>query len=231
MVTIIPAVGFVYPSSARTLILALPAVIKPWRKWVDTSRHEWSSSRGGYWETGEREYGFTVYDGHLSIALGRVTNDSSTEQRWGWFLPWRAWRHIRRSFYGPAGEWLANEPHGHWDAQRAVVDAMPTVGFAFDDFDGEHITATTRMEEREWRLGKGKWRWLSVFRRPKINRSLDISFSSETGKRKGSWKGGTVGHSIKMLPGELHEAAFRRYCRENAMTFVGITTPNETTPS
>ena len=27
-------------------------------------------------------------------------------------------------------------------------------------------------------------------------------------------KGGTVGHSIDMLPGELHEAAFRRYCEK-----------------
>lgn len=37
--------------------------------------------------------------------------------------------------------------------------------------------------------------------------------------RKGSWKGGTIGHSIEMPPGELHADAFRRYCAEHNMTF------------
>jgi hypothetical protein len=50
---------------------------------------------------------------------------------------------------------------------------------------------------------------------------LDIRFSEETGRRKGSWKGGTLGHGIDMLPGELHEAAFRRYCATHEMEFVG----------
>ena len=48
----------------------------------------------------------------------------------------------------------------------------------------------------------------------KIRRSLDLEFSGETGPEKGSWKGGTVGTGIEMLPGELHEAAFRRYCQK-----------------
>lgn len=50
--------------------------------------------------------------------------------------------------------------------------------------------------------------------------TLDLEFSSEVGRRKGSWKGGTLGHGIEMLPGELHEAAFRRYCAQNDLTFV-----------
>lgn len=217
----------------HTMIVALPAIIKPWRKWVDTSRHEWSSGRGGYWDTGEREYGFRVSDGHLSVSLGRVTNDSSTEQRWGWFLPWRAWRHVRHSLYGLRGEHVADMPkwggrpakvaftvrHAEEDRVRALA---PTVTFAFDDFDGERINATTRIEEREWRLGEGRWRWLSMFRRPKVERSLDIRFGAETGRRKGSWKGGAVGHSIALLPGELHESAFRRYCLEHDMIFRGL---------
>ena len=45
--------------------------------------------------------------------------------------------------------------------------------------------------------------------------------AGETGKRKGSWKGGTIGHSIGMEPGELHESAFRRYCTEHNMVFGG----------
>ena len=43
----------------------------------------------------------------------------------------------------------------------------------------------------------------------------------ETGSKKGSWKGGTIGHGIDMLPGELHEGAFRRYCLAHKMKFIG----------
>jgi hypothetical protein len=83
------------------------------------------------------------------------------------------------------------------------------------------LSAKTRIEEREWRYGRGWFKWLSWFRQPKVWRALDIDFSGETGEEKGSWKGGTMGTSIGMLPGELHESAFRRYCAEHNMTFIG----------
>lgn len=169
--------------------------------------------RNWYWEIVPREYGFSIIDGHLSVAFGRVTHDSSTEQRWGYFLPWTQWRHVRHSFYGLEGEhfWTAAEGSS-WDDRRAAEAACPVVRFAFRDYDGQELVATTRIEEREWRFGTGWWRWLSWFRRSRIRRSLDIAFSGETGPEKGSWKGGTVGTGIDMAPGEDHETAFRRYC-------------------
>lgn len=218
----------------HTLVVILPQIIKPWKRWVDTSHYPWSE-RGGYWDTGSREYGFTLSDGHLSVALGRVTNDSSTEQRWGWFLPWKEWRHVRHSWYGLRGEHIADMPQRaarlglddfkarHEEEQR-IKAMVPVVAFEFRDFDGEQLTASTRIEEREWRRGVRSFRWLSLVCPKKIARSLDIQFSGETGRRKGSWKGGTVGHSIEMLSGELHEAAFRRYCAEHNMAFVGTPT-------
>jgi hypothetical protein len=230
-----PGATLRFSGFGHTLIATVPGFIKPWRRWVDTSRHEWSTSpNGGYWDIHKREYGFTYSEGFLNVMLGRQTNDSSTEQRWSKFLPWTQWRHVRRSFYGLQAEHIFDEPQGpwgklgdqewreRWEAQQAREAAVPTVSFAFKDFDGEDLAATTRIEEREWRFGTGWFKWLSLFRRAKIVRSLDIKFSGETGDRKGSWKGGTVGHSIEMLPGELHEAAFRRYCAKQKMTFVGV---------
>ena len=156
--------------------------------------------------------------------------DSSTKQSWSYFLPWTQWRHVRHSFYGLQGEHVATLPDtgesyignpDRWKREREIADATPTRCFAFDDFDGERITATTKIEEREWRAGTGLFKWLSWFRRPKNSRSLDLRFSAEVGQRKGSWKGGTIGHSIEMLPGELHNLAFQRYCGENNLTFAG----------
>lgn len=213
-----------------TLIVALPQIVRPWRQWVDTSHYEWSKNpAGGYWDTGEREYGFSLHEGHLSVSLGRVTNDSSTEQRWGCFLPWTQWRFVAHRFYNADGRLAYTDTHqgprdiedcrAHWAAR----DAVPTVTFRFKDYDGEELTATARVEEYEHKFGSGWFKWLSLFRRRRIRRSLDIQFSGETGRRKGSWKGGTIGHGIEMRPGEMHEAAFRRYCAEHDMTFVGTT--------
>jgi hypothetical protein len=220
-----------------TVILALPQwVLRPHRTKIFPSWDAATVSRLGrdwYWQIDRREYGFSLDGGHLSVHFGRQTHDSSTEQRWGCFFPWTQWRHVRRSFYGLSGEHIATLPEtdgktylgdpGRWEREQAVEAATPTASFEFEDFDGERITATTRIEEREWRAGTGWFRWLSLFRKPRVSRSLDLRFSAEVGRRKGSWKGGTIGHGIEMLPGELHEAAFRRYCDGNGLKLIGAT--------
>jgi hypothetical protein len=199
-----------------TIIVTLPGIVQPWR---EKKRAHWDAEtvarigRDWYWNVYPRQFGLSVSDGHLSVYYGRETHDSSTEQRWGCFLPWRQWRHVRHSLYDLAGDHFWTDPKdGGWDAYRDAKERCPRAVFAFEDFDGQRLTATTRIEEREWHFGEGWFKWLSWFRRPKISRSLDLEFSDEVGPEKGSWKGGTIGHSIEMLPGELHEGAFRRYC-------------------
>ena len=46
---------------------------------------------------------------------------------------------------------------------------------------------------------------------------------SSGGPEKGSWKGGTMGHGIDMVAGELHESAFRRYCETEQQARYGKT--------
>lgn len=205
----------------RTVRINLPRIIKPWRQWVDTSKYSWSENpRGGYWDVHAREYGFRVSDGFLQVFLGPQTHDSTTTKSWSAHLPWTQWRHIRKSLYDTNGKHFWTEwdrPRrfpfrDEWEARQAVVTACPKVVFEFDDYDGQLIQATTHIEEREWRFGEGWFKWLSLFRKPKIRRSLDLEFSAEVGPEKGSWKGGTLGHGIEMLPNETHEQAFRRYC-------------------
>lgn len=211
-----------------TLIVELPPIIKPWY------------GPEGCWDRGphSREYGFDFSgEGFFRLFLGAQTNDSTTTQMWSKFLPWTQWRHIRTSHFDDKGEHYWTEwsrPRGFalrdsWLVSHEVTKLCPAVAFEFDDFDGQRITATTRIEEREWKFGEGWFRWLSLFRRPRVRRSLDIDFSAEVGREKGSWKGGTLGHGIEMLPGETHEEAFRRYCQQDhrskhgtfRITFVG----------
>ncbi len=222
-----------------TAILALPRWLVPTekKKVFPTSWDEETVKRLGrnwYWDETKREYGFSIYEGHLSLRYGRQTHSSDTEQTWGCFLPWTQWRHVRHSLYGLDGSLFATLPaNARWgtpeyDEGRRLEDACPTATFAFADYDGEELTATTKIEEREWHFGTKWCEWLSWFAKPKISRSLDLRFSGETGQRKGSWKGGTIGHSIDMLPSELHGAAFARYCAKHNMRFDG---PVPATPS
>lgn len=214
----------------RTLIALLPPVLRPAREWVDTSRYEWSKGNpnAGYWDIHCREFGFSISDGSLHVHYGAQTNEWPGTKSKCYFFPWRQWRHIRHSLYDLEGQHFADLPDwgfknkNGWALKNAIEAACPSATFAFRDYDGEELTAQTRIEEREWLLGEGSFKWMSLFRRPKVRRSLDIRFSGETGKRKGSWKGGTIGHSIDMMSGELHEEAFRRYCAEHDMAFLAI---------
>jgi len=213
----------------------LPSILRPFK--VKHIASTWDAAtvarigRNWYFETFPREYGIRISNGHLVINYGRQTHDSGTEQNWGCFLPWTQWRFVRHSLYDLCGEafWTQRGDKKPFDSMWAAQEQCPKVSFEFDDYDGHRITATTMIEEREWLFGTGWFRWLSWFRKPNIRRSLKIEFSAEVGPEKGSWKGGTLGHGIEMLPGELHEAAFRRYCnkthdakgRKYGITFIG----------
>ena len=211
-----------------TFIVVLPGIVRPWREKVYPAWDAETVKRLGrnwYWNVDPRQYGFSLSNGHLSVYYGRTggrCGDSRVEQRWGCFLPWTQWRHVRHSLYGLNGEHVWTDTSGphrlgemsKWEAWRTAKEACPVRRFVFKDFDDQELVATTRIEEREWRFGTGWFKWLSWFCRPKVRRNLYIEFSGETGPEKGSWKGGTTGTGIDMLPGETHEEAFRRYCNQ-----------------
>lgn len=152
------------------------------------------------------------YDFFL-VRFGAQTYDSSTDKSWCCHFPWKSWRPVRYSLYRPDGSHFCTQPAGA-DILELLdqVEKCPKAVFEFEDFDGERITATCTVEEREWRRGSGWFKWLSWFYKPKVSRCIDIRFSSEVGPERGSWKGGITGHGIDMLPGESCERGFRRYC-------------------
>ena len=204
-----------------TLIVVLPGIIRPWRQ----KRYPgWDAEtvqrvgRDWYWDVDHRKYGFSYSAGFLQVFYGRTGGavaDSSLMQQWSCFLPWKRWRHVRRSLYDLKGELFETVPEQtDYETRKLIEESCPRARFSFEDYDGKCIVATTRIEEREWHFGEGWFKWLSWFRRPKISRSLDLEFSDEVGPEKGSWKGGMIGQGFEMLPGELHEAAFRRYCEQ-----------------
>ncbi|WP_290686808.1 MULTISPECIES: hypothetical protein [unclassified Haematobacter] len=216
----------------RTILFPLPSwLIRPYREKV-TAKY-WSAEdiqrtgRNWYWQIDQRQFGFVVTEGALHVHMGRTTHDSDTDRSRVFFFPWREWRQVRHSLYDTTGAHFADLPKDYGPDRWAIEASCPTISFRFRDFDDEEIIATTKVEERQWTRGAGRFRWLSWFCPDLVRRILDLQFSTEVGERKGSWKGGTIRHSIEMLPDELHEAAFRRYCLQEGLTFVGAASQKE----
>lgn len=203
-------------------------ILRPVVSWHDlsaqvgTEGYAWlkpkEDGRYGYTETFERAYGFTYSDRALHVYYGKQTMEWPGSKSKCYFLPWLEWRHVRHSLLNLDGSLWAEATHQKFGSHARLQDTQPSVSFQFADYDGEVITAKCRIEEREWRAGTGWFKWLSLFRKPKVSRSLDLAFSSEVGRRKGSWKGGTVGHSTEIAPGEAPITAFARYCAEHELT-------------
>ena len=203
-----------FQAFGATMICELPQVVKPWRRWVDLTGRAWASGSSGYWDEHPREYGFTLNEGHLHVKLGAQTHDSSTTEDWSWFLPWAQWRQVAHRIYNADGSLAGEVATLPWDQRREIADRATRVSFEIIDYDGERIGVETYVEEREHRLGTGWFRWLGFIVPKRRYRSLDMKFDKEAGPEKGSWKGGMIGTGAKMLPGDTHEQAFRRFCNE-----------------
>lgn len=99
--------------------------------------------------------------------------------------------------------------------RELALNVVQKAYFLIRDYDSTLFIAETHIEEREWRFGQGWFKWLSLFRKPKIRRDLHIEYSICVGKDKNSWKGGVCGTSIDLEPNELHESAIQRHCDLN----------------
>lgn len=183
----------------HTLIIRLPAFIKR-----------------------AREYGITVSDGFLQVFYGRQTDDSATTQAWSAFLPWTEWRCVRYRLYDRDGNLFYNDtqPPGS-DVVTQYAEQLERQ-FVFEDVDGSVVHATTYLHEHEYRRGTGLFTWLGRLVRPRIHRRLNIAYSDEVGKEKGTWKGGVVECSAPARLSELHDAAFQRHCVTHNLTYLHV---------
>ncbi|MDQ8050690.1 hypothetical protein [Luteibacter sp.] len=102
-------------------------------------------------------------------------------------MPWR-WRHQN------AEHKKLGEPETH------------PYTYTLRSGDVQHRTATIQAETRTWLRP-----WLPY---KLVRKAIDIEFDAEVGERTGSWKGGCVGCSYEMSPGEAPVDTLRRMERE-----------------
>lgn len=204
----------------------IPELFKPRKKWVDTSKYEWSKSpAGGYWDYIKREYGIIIAEDTIHVSYGiqpgswSSTDKKNSDHTKVFWIPWKNMTYIHEELFSP--NWktyaLLHEPSKNvdrqevWEMHRRIKENVPKIKFKFNDFDGEEIIATCYISKRMWRHGIGRCKWIGYIRKPLIKYYLDIEFSKEVGYEKGSWKGGTTGHSTYVQYGEDPLEAFKRY--------------------
>jgi hypothetical protein len=78
--------------------------------------------------------------------------------------------------------------------------------YALNRGDVQERTATIRVERRTWVRPWIPW--------TRVDTYIHVEFNAEVGEQSGSWKGGCVGCSYDMRPGESAEDALRRMERD-----------------
>lgn len=204
-------------------LMEAPNFIEPHKRWVDTSHYEWANGENsGYWDIKSKEYGFSFFADSMHWSWCRAAMDSWPSEFPGsksgvWSYPFSEWDLVRKSWYRPDGSHFATlweDPKFHcaWEATQAIEDALQKIQYEIVDYDGEQNIATCHIEEWEWHRGARSFKWLKYFTKPLIKRAVKIRLQKELGPEKGSWKGGIMGTSINMLPGESIDDTFNRWC-------------------
>ena len=163
------------------------------------------------------QYGIAIHNDTFWVYLGGKGNMGGGTKWWTWDLPFFTLNHVR------------HEVECNIDGQIKLVPAksLETTGKDYiplkdnklvnihkydytDSYDNMVIPCVYWVEEREWRP---KWlTWTSKFK--KVRKYIEIEFSDEVGKKKGSWKGGCIGCSYDMLENETPEQCIKRMEKE-----------------
>lgn len=158
------------------------------------------------------KWGISIHNNTFWIYRGGKGNGNGGTKWWTWYIPFLTKEWVRTSILLKDDSWEHEFPKNHksfyndeWKNKQKSWNYDYT-----DNCDGSIIPATIYVEEREWRP---KWlKWTKLF--SQINRSIDIHFSKECGKGKGSWKGGTLGCGYTLLKNETPIECLKRMEKE-----------------
>jgi hypothetical protein len=190
-------------------------------------------SKGWEDECDPPEWGIAAHHQTFWIYRGGKGNGNGGNKWWTIYAPWQ-WSWVRTSYLlnykkgiNPNPPGLATSKRNKWYWEDEVTSHRikdryektfqdriwkETHPYTYTLKRGEvqHRTATITIEEREWRL---YWfKWLPLIK--KVSRSINIEFSGEVGEQTGTWKGGCIGCSYSLLPGETPLQCLRRMEKE-----------------
>lgn len=168
--------------------------------------------RTGIQDCDSAAWGVDFHNYTLWIYIGGGGNFEGGKKWWTWNIPFFTKDWVRTSILLKDDTW-EHETKGNRKSfyNKEWKDKQKSWTYDYtDSYDGTVIPTTIYVEEREWRP---KWlKWTSLF--AYVRRTIDIHFSKEVGKRKGSWKGGTLGCGYTLLPNEEPVDCLKRMEKE-----------------
>jgi hypothetical protein len=150
---------------------------------------------------------YSTFDGALWLRWGRRYRIVT--------MPWRDRVHIAHDVMRADGSWV---PYvGIWENDKTPdgrhTETRP-YRYLLRSGEVQQCLATIHVERREWRLRWLRWTRIGA----DVHHYIDVAFSDEVGERSGSWKGGTVGCSYDLKPGETPVECLRRMESERRFT-------------
>lgn len=202
--------------------ILLPAFIKPAYWKVKPTR--WSEEtikrlgRDWYYEYKNRCYGFSFDKDYLNLKWGITLNDCgmivSREKFFN--FPWKVGTYIKTEYFDIFGN-VQNLEYNRTSIDKKEL----TMTYAnLRDFDGEEIKASFMKVVRTYYRYSDSLLWLAKLLPKQKYASLEINFDGETGAKKGSWKGGTIGISTPIDLDKDVTEAFLEHCAKQRMTFI-----------
>jgi hypothetical protein len=154
-----------------------------------------------------RAWGFYFHDDAFVLRLGK--------RSMYFYIPYIAMEFVGTEHLMKDDSWYLEKKLRFSTEEYREQEKFITENKKYETFDydyklnsGEvqHHKATVSTARRTWRR---KWfGWLSKLNFVKT--TIEVEFADEVGERAGSWKGGCIGTSHVMLPGETPEQTLRR---------------------
>ena len=149
-------------------------------------------------------YGLQVYGNSLWIRIGDHEKNQRTRKMISWDFPFITLIFDAHEVQRNDGLWV---PYvGSWEHDKTPDgrhEETHHFTYVLRSGDVQKRNATVFKERRKYHR-----KWLPFMK--KTFTCIDIAFDGEVGERTGSWKGGTIGCSWEILPGESMESCLRR---------------------
>lgn len=158
------------------------------------------------------KFGIAIHNNTFWIYKGGKGNISGGNKYWTWYIPFITKDWVRTSILLNDDTWEHETEKNRKDFYKDEWKQKQKswIYNYIDKYDGEVIPTTIYVVEREWRP---KWlKWTKLFNI--VDKYIDIHFSKECGKEKGSWKGGCTGCSYSLLPNEEPLECIKRMEKE-----------------
>lgn len=214
--------------------LKLPYILRPFKKKTKyTFNPDTYFNRKGkdwYYSIYNREYGFSLSDGHLMVYYGPQTTSSNFSYSFSYLVPWLNYRLTKHHLLDDKGlvfwENLRLEDNNSYNYELLdKISICPKHTFMLEDYDGTEVLCKVYSDYKEFKLGTGNFKWVSKLTKPLKVRTLHMEFDKGIGRRKETWKGGCLSTSVIIHDCETKEDAFVRYCIDNNLTISEVLDP------